>query len=102
MRDATRRGRDESASVESLVSDLGLGDETLSALREYCEMLLEWNRRMNLLARGEEKDLRRRHLGDSLRLAGRVLEETSEDLGLVVDLGSGGGLPRASVGGGAS
>lgn len=63
--------------------------ETLDRLLAYVELLTAWNRRINLVGRDTMGDVWRRHLLDSAQLypliphAARVL----------VDLGSGAGLP---------
>ena len=63
--------------------------ETEERLQTFCALLLTWNTRINLIARGDEPNLRRRHVEDSLALI-PVLPATPSH---AIDLGSGGGFP---------
>ena len=58
------------------------------ALRRYAELLLRWNRSVNLIGRGEVPHLWTRHIADSLQL-GRLGTLPAR----AIDLGSGGGFP---------
>lgn len=58
------------------------------ALRRYVDLLLRWNRSVNLIARGELPHLWRRHIADSLQL-GRLVALPER----AIDLGSGAGFP---------
>lgn len=62
---------------------------TSERLKIYCDLLLRWNKRINLVAPGSLSELQDRHIDDCLQLADLV----SSDSGNWVDLGSGGGLP---------
>jgi 16S rRNA (guanine527-N7)-methyltransferase len=63
--------------------------ETLARLKIHAEMLLDWNRRQNLVSEGSLVDLWRRHFWDSAQLVPYVpISATS-----LVDLGSGAGFP---------
>lgn len=57
-------------------------------LRRYADLLLRWNRSVNLIGRGEVRHLWRRHIADSLQL-GRVITLPER----AIDLGSGAGFP---------
>lgn len=59
------------------------------ALVRFAELLLRWNRTVNLIARGDESDLWQRHIEDALQLV--PLIPASADRG--IDLGSGAGFP---------
>ncbi len=63
--------------------------ETEERLQTFCALLLTWNARINLIARGDEPNLRRRHVEDSLALIPVLPESPSH----AIDLGSGGGFP---------
>jgi 16S rRNA (guanine527-N7)-methyltransferase len=63
--------------------------ETLDRLRAYMDMLLRWNRTINLIARADESQIWDRHIADSLDLLPLLPAEFSH----AIDLGSGGGLP---------
>jgi 16S rRNA (guanine527-N7)-methyltransferase len=63
--------------------------ETLARLETFAELLLLWNRKLNLVGRGTVDDLWRRHILDSAQLH-PLLPPTARNL---VDLGSGAGFP---------
>ncbi len=60
----------------------------VEALREHYELLLHWNRRINLTSVRKPREIVERHFGESLFLAARMPE-----VGSVVDVGSGAGFP---------
>lgn len=69
---------------------LSVGREQMALLEAYARLLLAWNRRINLIARGDERVLVSRHIAESLAFL------TTGDIAhgaLVLDMGSGGGLP---------
>jgi len=55
----------------------------------FLELLLRWNRRINLVAEHDMATIRQRHIDDSLQL----LPHLPEDEGVLGDLGSGAGFP---------
>jgi 16S rRNA (guanine(527)-N(7))-methyltransferase RsmG len=61
---------------------------TNDRLWAFAELLLRWNRRINLVGRADEPFLWERHICDSMELAPFLPEA-----GAVVDLGSGAGFP---------
>lgn len=63
--------------------------ETLPWVGEFAALLLAWNRRINLISRGDVSRLVSRHVEDSLELAPLIPEGVSQG----VDLGSGAGFP---------
>lgn len=63
--------------------------ETHARLETYADLLLRWNRTINLISRSDEPHLWTRHIEDSLALAPLIPEQTRH----AIDLGSGGGLP---------
>jgi 16S rRNA (guanine527-N7)-methyltransferase len=66
-------------------------EQTLPRLRRYCELLLQWNRRVsNLISRNDEPRILSRHLIESLEPA-HWLQSAGADRWL--DFGSGGGFP---------
>lgn len=67
----------------------GVSRETLSRLTAYVELLELWNRRINLIGRNTVGDIWRRHILDSAQLYSLMPPRTR----VVVDLGSGAGLP---------
>jgi len=67
----------------------GVSRETLDRLSAYVELLSVWNRRINLVGRNTMGDLWRRHILDSAQLYPLLPPRTR----VLVDLGSGAGLP---------
>ena len=63
--------------------------ETLGRLRRYAELLVHWNRRINLVGHGTLRDLWRRHMLDSAQLYPLIADPQAP----LLDLGSGAGLP---------
>lgn len=63
--------------------------ETRERLDAYLEILLRWNRTINLISRKDEAGVWERHIEDSLALAPHIPDGASH----AIDLGSGGGLP---------
>ena len=63
--------------------------ETLGRLRRYAELLVHWNRRINLVGHGTLRDLWRRHMLDSAQLYPLIADPQAP----LLDLGSGAGFP---------
>jgi 16S rRNA (guanine527-N7)-methyltransferase len=76
-------------SPEEFQSLTAVSRETLQRLQAYAELLTAWNRRINLVGPGTIDDLWRRHILDSAQLAPLLPPGTR----ILVDLGSGAGLP---------
>ena len=80
---------------ESLVPHLlkvgAVPGEVMPRLRRYCELLIQWNRKVsNLISRNDEPRVVSRHILESIEPAS-WLQEAGVDRWL--DFGSGGGLP---------
>ncbi|HWP81810.1 MAG TPA: 16S rRNA (guanine(527)-N(7))-methyltransferase RsmG [Bacteroidota bacterium] len=71
-------------------NSISLSDSQLTAFQKYADLLLEWNKKINLISRRDEEHLWERHILHSVSLAFHVNLPPSADL---LDLGSGGGLP---------
>src|SRR5580698_1274690 len=67
----------------------GVSRETLDRLVAYVELLELWNRRINLVGRNTIGDIWRRHILDAAQLYPMLPARTK----VLVDLGSGAGLP---------
>ena len=67
----------------------GLSATTEQRLRGFVALLLDWNRRINLVARADEADVWDRHVLDCVQLADLLPEPAS----VLIDLGSGAGFP---------
>ncbi len=65
-------------------------DQEMELLLRYAELVRAWNRRGNLVSRGDEPRVVGRHLVESLAAAPAVLRSGPASL---IDLGSGGGFP---------
>ena len=63
--------------------------ETAERLQIYVDLLLRWNRTINLMSRSDEPQIWTRHIADSLEL----LPLLPQDFSHAIDLGSGGGFP---------
>ncbi|MBV9523272.1 MAG: 16S rRNA (guanine(527)-N(7))-methyltransferase RsmG [Alphaproteobacteria bacterium] len=74
---------------EAFQRQTGVSRETLERLRLYADLLKNWNRRINLVGAATIGDLWRRHLLDSAQLFALLPSGTR----VLVDLGSGAGLP---------
>ncbi|MDD9908282.1 MAG: 16S rRNA (guanine(527)-N(7))-methyltransferase RsmG [Ahrensia sp.] len=73
-------------------SGLDVSRETSERLAIYFDLLLQWNKRINLIGRGTIADIRDRHMADSLQL--RPFLRAREE---AVDLGSGAGFPGVVI-----
>lgn len=81
--------------IQAHAAELGLELEepVLHALDRYLEMLLKWNRRINLVGSKGERELVVQHVIDSLA----VLRHVPPEAVTLIDVGSGAGLPGAIV-----
>jgi 16S rRNA (guanine527-N7)-methyltransferase len=70
-----------------------ISEEQCSALREHFELLLRWNRRMNLTSIRDPLEMIERHYCESVFLGMRLPEVEIS----VVDVGSGAGFPGIGV-----
>jgi 16S rRNA (guanine527-N7)-methyltransferase len=88
---ASRRGhRGGSAmTAEEFAAGAGVSRETLARLEVYAGLLVEWSRRINLVASSTLDHVWHRHFLDSAQLFPLVPPETKN----LVDLGSGAGFP---------
>lgn len=82
-----------SEKIQSACAKAGvpLSVEKATALAQYLDMLLDWNRRMDLTALSDVDDIIARHFVDSLlplRIPGLIPEGAS-----LIDVGSGAGFP---------
>ena len=74
---------------EGFTKVAGVSRETLERLQAYVALLTAWNRRINLVGPNTIGDIWRRHILDSAQLM-PLLPEAAR---VVVDIGSGAGLP---------
>lgn len=71
---------------------LELSSSQIAQLLEYLELLLKWNRKINLTAIRTAEDCVTRHFGESLYLARRATLD-----GRLLDIGSGAGFPGLAL-----
>ena len=79
------------AITEAVLASVNLPATTLAALDDFAELLLRWNRTVNLIARSDEPNLWDRHIADSLQLIPHL--PALPVPARAIDLGSGGGFP---------
>lgn len=86
--------RDAGYSADCLLKDVdAVSRETLERLQIYADLLLKWNKSINLVSRDSLTDLWRRHFLDSAQLFHLLREKPSRNDLTLVDLGSGAGFP---------
>ncbi|MGH9530832.1 MAG: 16S rRNA (guanine(527)-N(7))-methyltransferase RsmG [Terriglobales bacterium] len=71
----------------------GLNAKQLNHISMYIDILLRWNRKMNLTAVREPEEIVRRHFGESLFAARHLFAERPDPTMRVIDVGSGAGVP---------
>lgn len=71
--------------------DLDVSRETLEQLRRFYDLLVKWNKTINLVAPGTLGDGWQRHIQDSIE----ICSHARTNAGIWADLGAGGGLPGA-------
>lgn len=74
---------------EDFLKSENVSRETFSRLKTYVDLLLTWNKRINLIAKSTEADVWRRHILDSAQLYPHI----PRDCLTLTDLGSGAGFP---------
>ncbi|MBK5911538.1 16S rRNA (guanine(527)-N(7))-methyltransferase RsmG [Rhodothalassium salexigens] len=90
---AKTRTTDDRAAGLDLVCRLGdVSRETAAPLTQHAELLVKWQRSINLVSRSTLPDLWRRHMADSAQLVPHIRRE-GLDRPTILDLGSGAGFP---------
>jgi 16S rRNA (guanine527-N7)-methyltransferase len=72
--------------------ELKLSDETIDTLLQYLELLVRWNRKINLTSIRTAEECITRHFGESLLVSKVVPLE-----GRLLDIGSGAGFPGLAI-----
>lgn len=67
--------------------------ETFLNLEKYFQLILKWNKSINLISRSEEHDIWPRHILDSLAIMKYISHDDK-----IIDIGSGGGFPGIVIG----
>ena len=82
---------DKTEFIEALKNlNIQLTDKQLEQLNQYYQLLVEWNKVMNLTGITEEKEVYLKHFYDSLTIA-RIIDLKKESI--LCDIGSGAGFP---------
>jgi 16S rRNA (guanine527-N7)-methyltransferase len=71
-------------------SGLGIDDEKIKLLARYGDLLLEWNKKINLISRKDEANIWTAHL---LHAVSPLIFLNVSPNAMILDLGTGGGLP---------
>jgi 16S rRNA (guanine527-N7)-methyltransferase len=79
----------ETDAPQAIAERFCVSRETCARLTLYSELLLRWNRTINLISRADEPQLWPRHIADSLQL----IQHMPAQIPVAIDLGSGAGLP---------
>jgi len=79
---------------DAFAETLNVSRETLDRLRAYVDLLASWNPRINLVSAASLVDVWRRHILDS----GQLIRHIDPSSRVLVDLGSGAGLPALILG----
>lgn len=86
--------RDKIYDAESFARDIdAVSRETLERLQCYADLLIKWNKSINLVSRVSLDDLWRRHFLDSAQLVANFRPNPEVHAPILVDLGSGAGFP---------
>jgi 16S rRNA (guanine527-N7)-methyltransferase len=75
------------------VSSPGLRGQQLDCISTYIDILLRWNRKINLTSVRRPEEIVTRHFGESLFAARHLFAESAEPALRVIDVGSGAGFP---------
>jgi 16S rRNA (guanine527-N7)-methyltransferase len=73
---------------EGIQEAFAVSREAVERLQQYVDLLVRWNRSINLVANADPAHVWHRHIADSLQLTRYI--DSGET---IIDLGSGGGLP---------
>lgn len=79
----------QSQILASVIESANLSESAIASLETFADLLLRWNRTVNLIARSDEPNLWDRHIADSLQLIPYLTPFPAR----AIDLGSGGGFP---------
>ena len=71
------------------INQYNVSRETVEKLKDFVELLTEWNEKMNLVSKNSLADVWARHVLDSVQLVNYIPEKTK----YLVDIGSGSGFP---------
>jgi 16S rRNA (guanine527-N7)-methyltransferase len=78
---------------EAFQARTAVSRETLERFRAYADLLVKWNRAINLVSPNTLDDLWRRHFLDSAQLRAYLPTPPAAEARVLLDLGSGAGFP---------
>lgn len=78
---------------EDFRQDTGVSRETLDRLKVYADLLLTWNKKINLVGKSTVDEVWRRHMLDSAQLFPRFYPRFNSIPFKLLDMGSGAGFP---------
>ncbi|WP_137388655.1 16S rRNA (guanine(527)-N(7))-methyltransferase RsmG [Rhodoligotrophos defluvii] len=84
--------RPDFSHPEVVAEQFGVSRESMARLQRYVDVLIRWNRSINLIGASTAEHIWQRHIADSLQL--RRFLDTEQSL---VDLGSGAGFPGLAL-----
>ena len=84
---------DRKSQIYTFSSYTRVSRETINSLEIFEKMLIEENKKLNLIGKSTEKDIWKRHFLDSYQ----VLDFIEENDKIIMDLGSGAGFPGIIV-----
>lgn len=76
-----------------IVEKYNVSRETIRDLEEFQKMVLDWNKKFNLISKTSENHIWNRHIVDSLQLVKFIKKEDT----ILYDLGSGAGFPGVVI-----
>ena len=81
------------SSAEHFSRRFDVSRESRTRLEAYVELLLKWQKRINLIGPATVADVWQRHIADAAQLMALIRPHVQQ----VVDLGSGGGIPGLAI-----
>lgn len=78
---------------EAFRERLGVSRETLARFQAYADLLVKWNRAINLVGPATLQDIWRRHFLDSAQLSRYLPEPPAPQDRVILDIGAGAGFP---------
>ena len=80
---------DQNFKIYSILEKNSVSRETCIEFEHFISLIIENNQKINLISRGDEENIRERHIIDSAQ----IIDIIDENMNLCTDIGSGSGLP---------
>lgn len=84
--------------AEALGVRFSVSRETMKRIRDYVDLLLKWQSKINIIGPSTIEQVWDRHIADSLQLRPLALNAVSDGPICLLDLGTGAGLPGIPLG----